>query len=211
MPGRLVQVIVLVEDLDEARRWARSAGLLALDGGRHPGRGTANVIVPFGVEYLELLAVVDAEEARSSADGQAVLDALAARGPGPVRWSLEPDDIEAEGSRLGLPVQERRRVRPDGAVIRWRAVGVPQAWLEPWRCAFMAWEDPVRHPARAPEPHPCGATGFARVDVGVPDAARARAWIGGAPPPAVALHEGSGSGPFAVTIATPEGPLPVEL
>jgi len=209
--GRLVQVIVLVEDLDEARRWARSAGLLALDGGRHPGRGTANVIVPFGVEYLELLAVVDAEEARSSADGQAVLDALAARGPGPVRWSLEPDDIEAEGSRLGLPVQERRRVRPDGAVIRWRAVGVPQAWLEPWRCAFMAWEDPVRHPARAPEPHPCGATGFARVDVGVPDAARARAWIGGPPPPAVALHEGSGSGPFAVTIATPEGPLPVEL
>jgi hypothetical protein len=47
--------------------------------------------------------------------------------------------------------------------------------------------------------------------VGVPDAARARAWIGGPPPPAVALHEGSGSGPFAVTIATPDGDLPVDL
>ena len=86
MPGRLVQVIVLVEDLDVARRWATGAGLVALDGGRHPGRGTANVIVPFGVEYLELLAVVDPDEARSSAGGQAVLDTLAGRGPGPVRW-----------------------------------------------------------------------------------------------------------------------------
>ena len=209
--SRLVQVIVLVEDLELARRWAAAAGLLALDGGRHPGRGTANVIVPFGVEYLELLAVVDPAEARSSADGQAVLDALAGRGPGPARWSLEPDDIEAEGHRLGLPVEERRRVRPDGAVIRWRAVGVPESWLEPWRCAFMAWEDPVRHPARTPEPHPCGATGLARVTVGVPDRHEAQAWIGGPPPPAVALQEGSDRGPIAVTIATPDGELPVEV
>jgi glyoxalase-like protein len=211
VPGRLVQAIVLVEDLDAARRWAAAVGLLALDGGRHPGRGTANVIVPFGVEYLELLAVVDPEEARSSPDGQAVLDALAGRGTGPVRWSLESEDVEAEARRLGLPVEERHRVRPDGAVIRWRAVGVPEAWLEPWRCAFMAWEDPVRHPARTPDPHPCGATGFARVDVGVPDVGLARAWIGGPPPPAACLHEGSGSGPFTVAIATPDGELPVDV
>jgi hypothetical protein len=211
VPGRLVQVIVLVDDLDAARRWAAEVGLVALDGGRHPGRGTANVIVPFGVEYLELLAVVDPDEARSSADGQAVLDALAGRGPGPARWSLESDDLEAEGRRLALPVEERHRVRPDGAVIRWRAVGVNEAWVDPWRCAFMAWEDPVRHPARTPEPHPCGATGVAAVEVGVPDAGRARAWIGGAVPRAVVLHEGSATGPFAATIATPDGPLPVEV
>lgn len=210
MTAGLVQVIVLVEDLDDARRWAAEVGLLALDGGRHPGRGTANVIVPFGAQYLELLAVVDAEEARSARDGRPVLEALAGRGPGPVRWSLERDDVEADGRRLGLPVEERHRVRPDGAVIRWRAVGVNQAWGEPWRCAFMAWEDPVLHPARTPDVHPCGATGFACVDVGVPDEARALAWIGGAPPPAVALHEGSTAGAFAVTLATPAGPLPVE-
>jgi Glyoxalase-like domain len=211
VPGPLVQVIVLVEDLDGARRWAAASGLVARDGGRHPGRGTANVIVPLGVEYLELLAVVDPDEARSSTDGQAVLDALAGRGPGPTRWSLETDDVEAEARRLALPVEERRRVRPDGAVIRWRAVGVNEAWVEPWRCAFMAWADPVRHPARTPEPHPCGATGFAGVDVGVPDLGLARAWIGGVPPSAVVLHEGSGTGPFGVTIATPDGPLPVDV
>jgi Glyoxalase-like domain len=211
VPGRLVQVIVLVEDLAAAHRWAGDAGLLALDGGRHPGRGTANVIVPLGVEYLELLAVVDPEEARSARDGLLVLDALAGRGPGPVRWSLESDDVDVDGRRLGLPVEERHRVRPDGAVIRWRAVGVNQAWDEPWRCAFMAWDDPVRHPARTPDAHPCGATGFARVDVGAPDAGLVRAWIGDAPPPAVILHEGTGSGPFAVALATPAGPLPVEV
>jgi Glyoxalase-like domain len=207
----LVQVIVLVEDLDDARRWAAEVGLLALDGGRHPGRGTANVIVPFGVQYLELLAVVDAAEARSARDGLPVLDALAGRGPGPVRWSLEAEDVEADGRRLGLPVEQRRRVRPDGAVVRWRAVGVNEAWDEPWRCAFMAWDDPVLHPARSPHAHPCGATGFDRVDVGVPDEGAARGWIGGAPPPAVALHEGAAAGPLAVTLATPAGPLPVEV
>ena len=155
--------------------------------------------------------MVDPDEARSSPDGRAVLDALARRGPGPARWSLQSDDVEAEGRRLGLGVEDRRRVRPDGAVIRWRAVGVPESWLEPWRCAFMAWEDPVLHPARSPEPHPCGATGFAGVDVGVPEVARAQAWMGGPSPRAVVLHEGSATGPFAVTIATPDGPLPVDL
>ena len=209
MPGRLVQVIVLVEDLEAARRWATGAGLRALDGGRHPGRGTANVVVPLGAEYLELLAVVDPHEARSSPDGRAVLDAVAERGPGPARWSLESDDVAAEGRRLALPVEERQRVRPDGAVIRWRAVGVVEAWAEPWRCAFMAWEDPALHPARTTEAHPCGATGFVAVDVGVPDGAWARAWVGGAVPAAVVLHEGAGAGPFAVALATPDGPLPV--
>lgn len=210
MPGRLVQVIVLVEDLEAARRWASGVGLLALDGGHHPGRGTANVIVPFGAEYLELLAVVDPDEARASPDGRPVLDALAGRGPGPARWSLESDDVDAEGRRLALPVERRQRVRPDGEVIRWRAVGVNEAWAEPWRCAFMAWDDPSRHPARTAERHPCGATGFARVEVGVPDGGRARAWVGGAVPAGVVLHEGAAAGPFAVSVATPDGPLPVD-
>ena len=211
MGGRLVQVIALVDDLGAGRRWAEGAGLRALDGGRHPGRGTANVIVPLGAEYLELLAVVDQDEARRSPDGRPVLEALATRGPGPARWSIETEDVEADGRRLDLPVEERRRLRPDGAVVRWRAVGVNEAWAAPWRCAFMAWDDPVRHPARSVGPHPCGATGFARVDVGVPDEGALRAWIGGPVPSGVGLHQGGGVGPFAVALATPEGPLPVEV
>ncbi len=210
MPSPLVQVIVLVEDLVVARRWAAGAGLTALDGGRHPGRGTANVIVPLGTAYLELLAVVDEAEARRSPDGRPVLDALAARGPGPVRWSLETSDVDAESRRLGLAVEDRRRVRPDGQVVRWRAVGVNEAWAEPWRCAFMSWADPDLHPARTPVRHPSGATGFAGLEVGVPDEGSLRTWVGGALPAAVTLHEGGVPGPLAVSLVTPDGPLPVD-
>jgi len=102
-------------------------------------------------------------------------------------------------------------VRPDGAVIRWRAVAVLEGWAERWGCAFMGWDDALLHPARTPGPHPGGATGFAGVDVGVPDLSLARAWIGGAVPPAVALHEGSPTGPFGVTLAPLDGPLAVEV
>jgi Glyoxalase-like domain len=63
---RLVQVIVLVDDLAAARRRFENAGFRVFDGGRHPGRGTANLIVPFGDQYLELLAVVDEDEAHAS-------------------------------------------------------------------------------------------------------------------------------------------------
>ena len=79
---RLVQAISLVGDLDIARRRMEALGFAVEEGGRHPGRGTANLIVPFGDEYLELLAVVDEPEARSSPQGRPVLDALSRRGPG---------------------------------------------------------------------------------------------------------------------------------
>src|ERR1700686_4238891 len=91
---RLVQAIVLVEDLGAARVEMEALGLTVLDGGRHPGRGTANLIVPFGAHYLELLAVVDEGAARASQQGRPVVAALSERGPGLARWSVEAADIE---------------------------------------------------------------------------------------------------------------------
>ncbi len=78
-------------------------GLTVLDGGRHPGRGTANLIVPFADHYLELLAVVDEAEARSSPQGRPVVAALARRGPGLARWSVETPDIESGGGSGRAP------------------------------------------------------------------------------------------------------------
>src|SRR5262249_37141247 len=55
-------VLIAVTDLAEsARRFETEYGLTALVGGRHPGVGTANMIIPLGSEYLELIAAVDAE------------------------------------------------------------------------------------------------------------------------------------------------------
>ncbi|MGH9018361.1 MAG: VOC family protein, partial [Acidimicrobiales bacterium] len=108
MGDALVQAIVLVADLATARRHMEGIGFTVLDGGRHPGRGTANLIVPFGRQYLELLAVVDSTEAAASPQGRPVLAALERRGPGLARWSVESADIEARGRRLGLAVESRQ-------------------------------------------------------------------------------------------------------
>ena len=206
---RLVQAIVLVDDLTVARRDMEQLGLTVSEGGRHPGRGTANLIVPFGEQYLELLAIVDEDEARPSPQGRPVLAAFQRHGPGLARWSIEPSDIEATAARLELSIERRQRVRPDGAVVRWQAVGVDQAWDEPWRAAFMAWEDPMLHPARSMSAHPNGATGFAALDVEVPDLDDALAWLGGAVPEGVELAVGPHVGPRRLMLATPAGALPV--
>ena len=60
-------VIVVVDDLDAAAaRLLDEHGLASLPGGRHEGHGTGNRIVPLGPDYLELMAVVDADEAVGS-------------------------------------------------------------------------------------------------------------------------------------------------
>jgi hypothetical protein len=50
---RLVQAIVLVDDLATARASTEQLGFAVPMGGRHPGRGTGNLIVAFGEQYLE--------------------------------------------------------------------------------------------------------------------------------------------------------------
>ena len=204
---RLVQAIILVEDLEPARRRMESAGLAVEEGGRHPGRGTANLVIPLGGSYIELLAIVDGAEASTSPQGRPVLAAWAGRGPGLARWSVEVDDVGAAAARLGVAVERRERVRPDGAVIRWRAAGVDEAWPEPWRSAFMAWDEPALHPARLVRPHPNGATGF-RLEVAVPDGADAVGWLGGPVPDGVSFvpFDGAGFvGPRRLQLETPAG------
>jgi hypothetical protein len=206
---RLVQAIVLVTDLRAGRRHMEALGLTVLEGGRHPGRGTANLIVPFGQQYLELLAVVDEAEARESPQGRPVMAALSTRGPGLARWSVEPDDIETTAGRVGLPTEKRQRVRPDGTTVAWRSVAVDEAWHEPWRCAFMAWDDPRTHPAHADVSHRNAATGFARLDVVVPDLPATLQWLGGRVPPGVVLEEGPEPGVRDLHLASPTGEIPI--
>ena len=220
MGDRLVQAIVLVPDLASARRQMETLGLTVLDGGRHPGRGTANLIVAFGQQYLELLAIVDEAEALSSPQGRPVAAALKRRGPGLARWSVETDDIDAAARRVGYPVEERHRILGSGHAIRWRSVAVDATWEQPWRCAFMAWDDPEMHPARSGggEAHPNGATGFARLDVAVPDCDALLGWIGAEVPDGVVASSISPvsptlpvgeAGPTRLVLASPGGPIAV--
>jgi hypothetical protein len=83
----LSQIILGVQDLDAATVRMRALGLEVLDGGVHPGLGTANRIVPLDGQYLELLGVVDRAQAASNEYGQAVIRGTA-QGDRLVRWSL---------------------------------------------------------------------------------------------------------------------------
>jgi len=57
-------VVMAVRDLDDAGdRLLRDHGLASVPGGRHARWGTANRIVPLGEDYIELIGVVDGEQA----------------------------------------------------------------------------------------------------------------------------------------------------
>src|SRR5438132_3854521 len=66
----LDHVLIAVADLASAGREIETRhGLASVEGGRHPGWGTANRIVPLGEAYLELIAVSDEAEAAQSPFG----------------------------------------------------------------------------------------------------------------------------------------------
>ena len=133
--------------------------------------------------------------------------ALSSRGPGLARWSVEPGDIDITAARVGDPIEHRQRTLPDGTAIRWRSVAVDRTWAEPWRCAFMAWDSPGMHPARSPVVHPNAATGFARLQVVVPDMATALRWLGGRVPSGVVAEQGASPGVRSLRISSPAGEI----
>src|SRR4051812_27284116 len=74
---RLSQVIFGVGNLDAATDRFRSLGFDVLDGGVHPGVGTANRVIPLGAQYIELLGVVSPDQARQNDYGRSLLRSTA--------------------------------------------------------------------------------------------------------------------------------------
>src|SRR5438046_10406965 len=99
-PTVVDHVLLPVADLDDgARSLDERFGLKGIPGGRHPGVGTANVIVPLGRQYLELIAIVDEGEAASSRLGGRVVRALK-ESRRFVVWALRTEDRAAGRARL---------------------------------------------------------------------------------------------------------------
>jgi len=175
---RIDHVLFAVEDFAAAaRRLAEAHGLAAVVGGEHVGLGTANWIVPLGASYLELAGVIDREVAATNAFGRSVLRALAAGG-GPFAWCVVPDDFEATVARLGLPVNDGSRERPDGTVLRWRAAGFEASLSDPSRPFFLQWlVPPASHPGAEAVPHRAAPRGIEWVEVSG-DEHSIRDWLG---------------------------------
>src|SRR5438093_12432628 len=102
----LDHLVIAVADLATAGREIEARhGLASVEGGRHPGWGTANRIVPLGDAYLELVAVVDEAEAASSTFGRWVGRMRPATGLlRPFGWALRTPHLDAVAGRLGLTV-----------------------------------------------------------------------------------------------------------
>jgi hypothetical protein len=171
MSGLVVDhVLIAVADLDAAAAAVGRLGLPVTAGGRHPGWGTANRIVPVGGAYVELVAVVDSAEAPSSPFGRWV----AASRPGPMGWSVRGHDLDAIARRLGLDPVAGSRAAPDGGTLRWRTAGVERVMAEPSLPFFIAWEP------GAPFPDEGSAdAAIQRIELRG-DARRLGEWLGGA-------------------------------
>lgn len=200
---RIDHVVREVPDLDlAATRFLDRYGLVSVPGGRHPGWGTGNRLVPLGNDYIELISVLDRAEAEKTEFGRTMLERVA-EGEQWFAVCLADDDLDATATRLGLEIATGSRVLPDGAVVRWRSAGLDSPNREPWLPFFIEWNVPPElHPARTPAKHRVPATGIAWVEL-AGNPATLTDWLGGAEVP-FRLVEGEPS-IRGVGIAT-EGP-----
>lgn len=169
-------VLIGVNDLAAAaRQLEEQFGLVALDGGRHPGWGTANMIVPLGETYLELIGVVDEDEAAGSDFGRWVRSAVGDT-PRPIGWAVRTD-IEATATRLGVDIHDGSRRLPDSTLLTWRLAGVAESMTNPPLPFFIEWGAGVPLPGSAPVEHPAGRIAIHELELRG-DQASLDAWLG---------------------------------
>lgn len=177
MITRLDHIAIAVPDLAGAVRRYSDMGFDASLGGDHPGLGTHNAIVRFGLDYLELIGIRDEEEALASGpSGPVMVDALRRLGGGLLGFVIASTDIAQDCARLrehGIeiePVSMERR-RPDGHIFKWK-LAAPGGVL--WRRPLpflIEWltPDAERLSLERAGPHPNGAIGISNVHVAVRD------------------------------------------
>jgi Glyoxalase-like domain len=167
-----------VADLAAAARELEARhGLASIEGGRHPGWGTANRIVPLGEAYLELVTVADEAEAARSPFGSWVARVRSEHSR-PLGWAVRTHELDETARRLDLTIGAGSRATRSGQVLRWRLAGIEQAAAEPSLPFFIEWADGTPFPGRAPAHHPAGELAIAELQLGG-DADRVRAWLGG--------------------------------
>ncbi|HUY24357.1 MAG TPA: VOC family protein [Candidatus Saccharimonadales bacterium] len=163
-------VVLATTDLEhgQTQLW-RGYGLKGLRGGSHRAWGTANLIVPLGSQYLEVVAVEDPELAATTPLGRAVLAEADRDRIQPLAVCLATLELGPVAARLNRAPEAGSRTLLDGSELRWTTVGLEDA-LGPRRLPFfISWEDPSRHPGAMAAAHGCAARGIANVEVGGPE------------------------------------------
>jgi hypothetical protein len=197
-------VLIVVADLDRAaERLFEQYGLASVPGGRHIGQGTANRVVPLGREYIELISVVDEDEASASVLGRWVVDRLSWSRP--AAWCVASPHLSPICARLGLSPIYMERTRPDGRTLSWYLAGLQEALSEPPLPFFISWlSSDALHPGRTTVPHRVTPRGITEVEV-VGERARINEWLGRHEIPMSV--EGGEPGVRSVTVATDAGDI----
>jgi len=171
----LDHVLIAVSNLAAAGHQIEARyGLASIEGGRHPGWGTANRIIPLGETYIELVAVVDEGEAAKSAFGRWVAGSTSGK---PLGWAVRTQELDEVAGRLGLTVSTNSRTDHSGRRLQWRVAGVQQAAVEPSLPFFLEWGEGTPLPGRAEARHRAGAVEISGLELHG-DADRVAAWLG---------------------------------
>ena len=204
-------MILGVRDLDSAADRLRDVtGLVAVPGDRFPDQGTGNMIVPLGSQYLELLAVVDREEAAENQIGRWFMARLDEEERF-LAWALGTPSLDDEALRLSIKPREHGLTTRDGDELGWRLVGEVEAFIEPGLPFFIEWDDLLLaeevYARRADAAvHLIEATGIAWIEVSG-DPGRLREWLGGIEAP-IRFTQGP-PGIHAIGVSTDDGELVV--
>ena len=137
-PGELAEVV---------QRIGSDLGAPFTDGGIHPSFGTRNFILALADgTYIEVVAALDHPAADKAPFGRAVRQ-RAEEGGGWLAWVIGVDDIATVEARLGRASMPGHRIRPDGAELKWRQIGVLDLLDDPQMPYFIEWDASSEHPS----------------------------------------------------------------
>ena len=142
---RIDHVIIGARDIEAVadRLWERH-GLASLPGGRHPGWGTHNRIVPLAGAVHRDPRRDRRERGPARPHGPLAARQHGHRRPAHGAGAARAADIERIARRLGLTLERGARERPDGSRLSWRVAG-RDAGLGA-RPFFIAWDAPEMRP-----------------------------------------------------------------
>src|SRR3954447_6014742 len=152
-------------DLDKGIAFVEAkTGVKAAFGGVHPGRGSRNALLKLGERrYLEILAPDPAQDRSLDVRGLYKIES-----PRLLEWVAHVDDLDPilralEGAHIETkPIFPGSRKRPDGKLLRWRALNLKdnRGGLLPF---FIEWSADSAHPA-SDSPAGCELASFAVID-----------------------------------------------
>lgn len=185
-------VIIVVRDLDAgAEALRREFGLVAAAGGIHPGVGTGNRIAPVQGGYVELMGIVNAEQARESWLGQKVTASLDA-GCALFDWMMRTKSVEGVRADFAAAGWEdlspaspgSRAVAGGGGTVSWITQNLAEAAnYRRGMPFFIEWRElnPGHPSSLAPTPQMPRLTGLVVGAASAEDGAAIRRVAGAAP------------------------------